>query len=393
MKHSAAPGQPLPCVGMAGRHRNNGEGSISKRGDGRWVARYHVLTTSGAKKRKAIYGKSRAEVARALAKAISERDGSGPVDFEAERITVAEYLKTWLSGKENELAPMTYRKYTELVYGRLIPALGSLRVAQLRPAHVEAYKARVVSEGLAPSTIKHHLAVLSGALNRAVSWELTEKNAASNVGRPKERGRKMRALSEEEAGRLVGVAKGTRREALYAVACKLGPRQGELRGLKWQDLSLDANPPNMRIERACSTNYGVQWGPPKSGEPRTIRLPLKTVEVLKRHRAMQLEERIAADVWKDPELVFPNTRGAVNSHSGMWRDLKRDLETAGLPLRVRFHDLRHTSATLALRARTPVNVVAKMLGHEDPALTLRRYSHVLPDMDASAAEAMDGYSF
>jgi integrase len=356
------------------------------------MARYHVEALDGTKKRVTLYARSRSEISAKLAAAIAERDGKGPVDFEAERMTVAEYLMTWLAGKENELSTMTYRKYREAVVKRLIPAFGRLRVGGLRPAHIEAYKARLVAEGLAPSTIKYQLAILSGALNRAVSWELAAKNPASGVKRPKET-KKMRALSEEEAARLIGAVRGTRREALYSVACKLGPRQGELRGLRWQDLNLDGATPTMTIAWSCSTHHGVRWGPPKNGESRVVRLPKKAVEVLRRHRSMQLEERVSSRGWQDPELVFPNTIGAVNSHSIMHRNLKGDLRKAGLPVEVRFHDLRHTAATLALRANTPVPVVAKMLGHADPALTLRRYSHVLPDMDQRAADAIDDYLF
>jgi integrase len=374
---------------MAGRYRGNGEGTIGQRADGRWVARYFVYTSQG-RKRRAIYGKSRSEVATKLAKAIANRDGKAPVAFDADKLTVAEYLESWLVSRKHELAPATFRKYEQMVRGRLIPAFGSVKVAALRTAHVEAYKAAVVSQGLAPSTINHQLAVLSAALGRAVSWELAISNAASTVKRPKDRGLKMRALTEEQATKLVAVVEGTRWEAFYRVALTLGPRHGELKGLKWRDLDLAAR--LMTIERSVSTNHGTQWGPPKNGEPRTMRLPEKIVASLRQHHRMQLEERVATREWRDPDLVFPNTVGSVVSHTTVHKNLKRDLAAAGLP-DIRFHDLRHTAATLMLRSGTPVNVAAKILGHKDPAITLRRYAHVLPDMQEAAALAMDRYSF
>ncbi len=374
---------------MAGRNRGNGEGTISKRKDGRWSARYFVWTPEG-QKRKTIYGKSRGEVAKKLAAAIAARDGRSPMAFDADRVTVAEYLQTWLESKENELAPSTYRKYEAMAHKRLIPALGSVKVAKLRAAHVEGYKARAIAEGLKSSTISHHMAVLSAALNRAVSWEIAAKNAASGVKRPKERGHKMRALTEPQAAALVEATKGTRREAFYRLAVTVGPRHGEIKALKWKDVDWDAR--LLTVERSVSTTNGAEWGVPKNGEARTIRLPEKAMASLKRHRKAQLEERAAARRWRDPELVFPNTVGNVLSHTAVHKDLKRDLTNAGLP-DVRFHDLRHTAATLMLRAGVPVHVASRILGHKDPAMTLRRYAHVLSDMQEAAADRMDSYGF
>ena len=212
---------------MAGRYRGNGEGTISKRKDGRWVACYYVRTAAGPKRR-ALYAGSRSEVATKLAAAIAERDGSGPITVEPSKLPLSEYFAEWLLSKKPELAPDTHRRYTSIVEGRLSPALGSLVVADLRRAHVEHFLGRLRSEGLQPSTIRHVMAVLSAALNQAVAWELLPSNPATNVRSPKDRTQKMRALSEEEAGRLMA-ARGTRREVLYDVALTLGPRQGELR--------------------------------------------------------------------------------------------------------------------------------------------------------------------
>ena len=284
---------------MAGRYRGNGEGTISKRKDGRWVARYYVRTAAGPKRR-ALYAGSRSEVATKLA-AIAERDGSGPKTVEPSKLPLSE----WLLSKKPELAPDTHRRYTNIVEGRLSPALGSLVVADLGRAHVEHFLGRLRSEGLQPSTIRHVMAVLSAALNQADAWELLPSKPATNVRRPKDRTRKMRALSEEESGRLMAAARGTRREVLYDVALTLGPRQGELRGLRW----LNLNGQTLTIEHSVSTDYGVVWGPTKTGEERTVRVPPRLVESLRRHRKAQLEERVAPPSWGDPSLIFPSTEG------------------------------------------------------------------------------------
>jgi integrase len=113
------------------------------------------------------------------------------------------------------------------------------------------------------------------------------------------------------------------------------------------------------------------------------------VEVLKRHRARQREERMKASSWEDPGLVFPNTKGKIRRRDSAVRSFKRYLEEAGLPLEVRFHDLRHTAGTLALRQGMPLHAVSKMLGHSDSAMTLRRYAHILEDMEDEGSRAMD----
>ena len=120
-----------------------------------------------------------------------------------------------------------------------------------------------------------------------------------------------------------------------------------------------------------------------------MRLGPRTVEVLEAHRGRQRVERMAAKVWEDPALVFPNTRGKIRRRDSLMRSFRRLLSEAGLPGEVRFHDLRHTAATHALKAGRPVHEVSKMLGHKDPAMTLRRYSHVLDDMGDETARAME----
>jgi integrase len=129
--------------------------------------------------------------------------------------------------------------------------------------------------------------------------------------------------------------------------------------------------------------------PTKTGEERTLGIGPRTVEVLKRHRARQLEERMAAEIWEDPGWVFPNTRGKVRRRDSVMRSLRGMLTDAGLPSNIRFHDLRHTAGTHALKRGRPIHEVSKMLGHADPAMTLRRYAHVLDDMRDETARAMD----
>jgi integrase len=143
------------------------------------------------------------------------------------------------------------------------------------------------------------------------------------------------------------------------------------------------------VARSADTRARTVVTPTKTGEERVVRLGPRTVEVLEAHRGRQRKERMAAASWEDPGWVFPNTKGKVRRRDSVMRSFRRALEEAGLDPTVRFHDLRHTAATHALKAGRPIHEVSKMLGHKDPAMTLRRYAHVLDDMTDDTARAME----
>jgi integrase len=230
-------------------------------------------------------------------------------------------------------------------------------------------------------------------LNKAVSWELLARNPAARIGRVKEVNGRARSLTEAQAAAPVAHVAGTRREALYHVACKLGLRQGEILALRWSDVDLEAK--RLTVEYSVDTNVKPpRFGPTKTGEGRTIKLSSKVAAVLEAHRKLQLEERMAAPrgTWEDNDLVFPKPNGEVGVHSRLSWQLHKDLREAGIP-DAHFHILRHTAGTLMVRSGVPLRVVADVLGHKDPAITLRRYAHVLTDMQDAAADKMDEYAF
>lgn len=231
--------------------------------------------------------------------------------------------------------------------------------------------------------------VLSGALNQAVDDRLIPSNPAARVKKAAARGeRPIRSLTQEEASRLVAAAVGSRYEALIVVALRTGVRQGELAALKWQDIDLEGPRPAITVRHSADTRISPpQITPTKTGKDR--RIGPRTVEVLKAHHARQRLERMKATAWADPSLVFPNTSGDIRRSEAVRKSFRRLLARAGLPEGVRFHDLRHTAGTLALRQGKTLHAVSKMLGHADPAMTLRRYAHVLDDMEDEGGRAMD----
>ena len=166
-------------------------------------------------------------------------------------------------------------------------------------------------------------------------------------------------------------------------------RQGELAALRWEDADLEGERPYVEVLRSADTRTKTVITPTKTGEGRRVGIGPRTVGLLERHRASQRKERMAAASWEDSGWVFPNTKGKVRRRDSVMRSFRAALVQAGLPTEIRFHDLRHTAATHALRAGRPIHEVSKMLGHADPAMTLRRYAHVLEDMTDETARAMD----
>jgi integrase len=369
--------------------RANGEGSKPRRkSNGRYEARATLDTPTG-RKRVSFYGATAKEAADKRTAAIADRN-RGALFVDPGRLTVGEYLERWLSDTARyQVAPSTHGRYQCTCRNHLIPFFGRVKLRDLSPPHVRAFKARKIEAGLNPNTVGVMQGVLSAALNQAVDDGLIFQNPASRVKKAATRGETpIRSLSQEEASRLLRAATGTRDEALITLALRTGMRQGELAALRWEDLDLGTKP-NITVRRSADTRTSTIVSTTKTGKERRVGIGPRTVETLEAHRGRQRLERIAARTWYDSGLVFPNTKGKIRRRDSVVRSLKALLEEAGIPTDVRFHDLRHTAGTLALRQGVPLHTVSRMLGHSDPAMTLRRYAHVLDDMREDAGRAMD----
>jgi integrase len=220
---------------------------------------------------------------------------------------------------------------------------------------------------------------------------LIPRNVTEAVKPPQLRREEIEPLNLKQTKAFLETSRGGLFEALYVLAVTAGLRQGELLGLKWEDVDLDAG--TLRVRR---TLLGSKKGVPLFGSPKTakgkrsVRLTDKAVEALRRHRELQLEQRQRLDeLWKEHGLVFTTQIGtAINRHNLITRSFKPLLARAGLP-EIRFHDLRHTCATLMLCGKIHPKVVQELLGHANVTITLDTYSHVLPNMQGQAAEKMD----
>ena len=372
--------------------RANGEGSITKRKDGLYMARYWIETPTG-KKRKTIYGKKgekRQDLADRLAEALGDR--SKGLVFEGEDRKLSDFLDGWLEGTvKGSVKATTYESYERLSRCHIKPELGRRKLKTLAPDHVQALYQRKLDSGLAPGTVRQIHSVLSRALDQAVRWGIVQRNVCKATTPPKPDSEEIKPLDAEQARQFLRAAGGDRFEALYVLAVTAGMRIGELLALRWQDVDLETERATLRVRRTKSTaKSGPAFTTPKNGKGRSIRLTRHAIEALKAHRAAQNAERLkAGTLWQDHGLVFCTHGGRpLDSHNVARTSFKPLLKRAELP-DIRFHDLRHTCATLLLSRGHHPKLVQELLGHASVALTLDRYSHVLPGMGDQTAAAME----
>ncbi len=344
------------------KKRGPNEGTITRRADGRWMGRLSLgYGPDGKRIRKTFYGKTYKEVLEKMNAA--RRDLDQGLRVATDRQTVAQFLTSWLEDTAKAtLRPRTYASYQQVARLYLIPALGKRHLAKLDPQHVQAMLNAMVARGLSPRTAQYARAVLRKALNQALKWGKVPRNVAALVDAPRVEQHDMRALTPDEARRFLDAARGDRLEALYRVAVALGLRQGEILGLRWEDVDLDAGVLQVR-KQAQRIGGMVQLVDPKTRRSRrTINLPKATIRQLKAHRARQAQERLlAGSRWQDHGLVFPSTIGTPLEARNLVTRFKALLQQAGLP-DIRFHDLRHSCASLLIAQGVPARVIMETWG-------------------------------
>lgn len=364
--------------------RANGEGSIYQRADGRWAASISI----GRGKRKHFLARSRKEAAAKLTEALkAQQDG---LPLVTERQTFGAFALSWLETARPSLKPRTWIRYEQLLRVHALPDLRNLQLTKLTPQHLQRLYADVRVKGISAATIRQLHAVIHRGLRQACQWNLVPRNVADLVTLPRIERLEMQVLSPEQSRRLLEGAHGDRLEALYVLALTAGMRQGEILALRWRDVDLDHGTVNVH-----STLYRLK-GTFLFAEPKTPRSRRQIVmteaakSALRRHRIAQAEERLrSGSQWKDEGLVFTNLEGSPIDASNLLRHCFHPLlAAAGLP-KVRFHDLRHTAATLLLGQGVHAKIVSEMLGHSNIAITMDLYSHVTPTMQREAARALD----
>jgi integrase len=402
------------------------------------MARVDLGWRDGKRRSKAIYGRTRRAVAEGLRDALKNaQDGSLVVD---ERQTVGQFLTAWLRDvAQPRVRPRTYASYEATISRHIVPQIGRRRLSQLTPQQVQGLLIELESQGVSVPCRRYARVVLRNALNTALRWRLVTRNVASLVDAPRAVAREIQPLTVEQAKALIVTSKGTSLEAFVTVALSCGLRRGEILGLKWADVNLEAATIQVRsalqrfggdpaarrpllaerkrlkealvqasdnpaandraeIEQLLTENRKALTGiktslqivePKSSRSRRTIALPVVAVTALKAHRVRQLKTRLGAgSSWQEQGFVFTSGIGTPLEPRRVTREFGELLAAANLP-KIRLHDLRHSCATLLLAQGVNPRVVMETLGHSQVSLTLNTYSHVLPALQRDAAAKMD----
>jgi len=375
------------------KSRANGDGDVfpRKNKDGKIIS-YRGAYVGPDGKRRYVSAKSKEDARRKLRAARADSDRG--LLFDAENLKVGEYLDSWLTDSVRDtVRQRTFERYESIVRVHIKPSLGRVKLGALTPNHVRRLYRQKLDSGLAPRTVNYIHTTLHKALKDAVSDALIPRNAAG-VKAPRPEIPEIHPLSPDQARKLIATARetGDRFEALYVLALHCGLREGELLGLKWDDIDLSDATATLQVRRTLSQTRerGHIFEKPKNGKGRSVKCSHKATEALKRHRAHQNEERLGmGTLWQDNNLVFPTLTGTTMSGTNLLgRHFKPLLKRAGLPP-IRLHDLRHTCATILLMAGKHPKYVQELLGHASISITLDTYSHVIEGMDGGLADAMD----
>lgn len=368
--------------------RANGEGSIYRRSDGRWAAAHYVLRPDGGRVRRPVYGKSRREVASKLADLVAKTAAGVPLAVDA--WTVERYGAHWLEHIASpRLKPATVSSYQATLRLHIVPRLGRVKLHALTPVQVRELLSAKRASGLSDRSVQIIHGTLRAMLGEAMREELIGRNVASLVRGPVVQREEVKPWSPEEASLFLDASSSHRLYALFAVGVALGLRKGELLALRWEDVDLDEGLVHVRrnVQRLPE---GLVFGSPKSARSRrTISLPATSVRVLRAHRARQVAEKLKlGSEWIETGLVFTSEVGTVMEPRNLSRLFDALMLAAGVR-RIRFHDLRHTCASLLLAQGVPSRVVMDVLGHSQLAVTTDLYSHVMPTALREAADAID----
>ena len=373
------------------KKRANGEGSIRKRKDGRWECRYtagHNLET-GKPIYRNVLGKTQAEVKEKLKTAIQETQS---LDFsKTGQYTVGQWMDVWYENYAKiKVRPSSHQTYKGYIENHIKPNIGDIPLEKLTTldlqrlyktllarGRVDRLESKGQPRGLSPKTVRNIHQILSSALKLAQEQRIILTNPAEGCALPKVEHREMKTLPVEQLQSFLREAKDSGVFELYYLELATGRRRGELLGLKWEDIDLEHG--DLRVRRQIARINGkVVEAPLKTKNAyRTLPLAEDTISILNEQK-----KKVGSSPW-----VFPSATGGPISPDSVLHMLHRVLKRAGLP-QVRFHDLRHTFATLALQNGVDIKTVSGMLGHFSAGFTLDTYAHVTTSAQKAAANTM-----
>lgn len=353
-----------------------------KQNDGTYKQRYHG-------------GHATKRAASAALNEIVNRINKGNF-VEPSKLRVKEYLvEQWLPAMKSVVRPSTHDSYTRVVQWHVVDSIGELRLQSLTAGHLNALYARLAESGrrdgqggLSPKSVRYVHGIIRKALGDAATEGLVVQNVATKAKAPRLKAVKSKELPTWTAEQLRSFLDHVKHDRLFAawrLLASTGMRRGEALGLRWDNVDLEAGRVSVR-DTLISVNYEVLQGDAKTQKGvRVIDLDDTTVASLKSHRRRQAEEKLAwGPAYQALGLVFTREDGSPIHPDGFSQAFRKHVARASLPS-IRLHDLRHTHATLALKAGVPVKVISERLGHADVAFTMNTYAHAIPGMQAEAA--------
>jgi integrase len=367
--------------------RAKSEGSVFRRADGRWVAKLSLgRDDRGKRLRKTVYGQTQSEALAKLDELRQQFKRGGKAI--ANKDSLAAFLKSWLESVKLHNQPKTHEEYEAATRLYIVPYIGSKKLVSLSGADLQQWQDRMARGKHSANTRLKAIRVLRVALNKAVKLLLIPSNPIAAIDKPAVRRREISPLEPEQCESLFAVCKEHRIGDLVILAALTGLRKGELFALEWQSVNLAEGV--LVVRKSLEETGGrLRIKEPKTAAGRRmVALGQEAIEALRRRK----EKAEAEGLDTEKGLVFCSQRGGYlygsNFRQTVWLKLR---EAAGLPDTFRFHDLRHTQASLLLASGASMKLVQARLGHADFATTANVYSHLLEGAQAEAAEKLDEF--
>lgn len=371
------------------------KGHITERSPGKWGIVIDVPDPETGKRRRkwhTFHGTKR-QAETECARLVAEVNGGNYV--EPAKTTVRDYFIRWLKHEKANVSPKTHQRYEELLLKNIAPVIGAITLNKLTAARIDGAWGHLLENGrrdgkggLSPRTVHHCRRVMLTAMDQAVKWDLLKRNPVALTRPPKVEKQQMEAFDAPQTAIMLDDFRENRVfiPALLAALC--GLRRGEILALRWRDIDMAAATIAVR-QSAEQVGTVVRYKETKSGKSRVVALSSSVIEELKRHRLAQAEEQLKIGIRPDEaSFVVAQIDGSPLKPVSLTHEWTRLLAKTSLP-RIRFHDLRHSHATQLLAAGVHPKIASERLGHSTIGITLDLYSHVMPGMQANAAEQVD----